>query len=128
MQINGPKKLALAAHFFAIQLGISDFELNIRTKKLKKSYGYCEQHSYCDYTIIIAKDAKNKIKILAHEMVHVKQYINKELVDEIEPETQVGFTSWKGARFDGDYYDRPWEIEAFGLQRSLFHRYTLLGD
>lgn len=52
---------------------------------------------------------------LAHEMVHVKQYVFGELDD-----NQM---QWKGKKCDGnkiDYYERPWEFEANGKEEGLF--------
>jgi predicted SprT family Zn-dependent metalloprotease len=62
------------------------------------------------------------LKVIAHEMVHLKQYVKREL--------SVG---WKTASFKGetfkitesieDYFNWPWEIEAFGRQDSLVFFY-----
>ena len=79
------------------------------------------------YLGINPKMSKTKIlKILAHEIVHMKQYVKREL--------SVG---WKTASFKGekfalgesleDYFNWPWEIEAFGRQDALvfFYRVAL---
>jgi len=58
------------------------------------------------------------IKTLAHEMVHVKQYINHEINEYL--------SSWKGNYIDSDnldYWKHPWEIEAFGLEVSLYSQF-----
>lgn len=62
------------------------------------------------------------LQCLAHEIVHVKQYVKREL--------SVG---WKTASFKGqtykisesieDYFNWPWEIEAYGRDRSLVFFY-----
>ena len=55
---------------------------------------------------------------LAHEMVHVKQYVRHELK---EP------TVWKGTNINTDkveYWDLPWEIEAHGREIGLFVRWA----
>lgn len=61
---------------------------------------------------------------LAHEIAHVKQFALKELND--------GQTKWQGKYIDDkkvDYWDLPWEIDAFGRERGLYsrfiHRYKL---
>lgn len=52
---------------------------------------------------------------LAHEMVHVKQYIFEELNESM--------TIWKGKKIDAesiDYYHHPWELEALAYERGLW--------
>ena len=58
---------------------------------------------------------KEILKALAHEFVHVKQYVYGELNEEQ--------TVWQGESFDSDavdYYELPWEIEAHGREAGLF--------
>lgn len=59
--------------------------------------------------------------ILCHEMVHLKQYLEKELVIDLEKKE---FT-WKGNKYDNSipYESRPWEREAFSLQNKLYKEY-----
>lgn len=56
-------------------------------------------------------DKENKLKTLAHEMVHVKQYSLGYLNESM--------TRWRGKKVSVDlsYENKPWEIEAelFGL-------------
>ena len=62
---------------------------------------------------------KEILKTLAHEFVHVKQYVYEELNEEQ--------TQWQGKPFDSDavdYYELPWEIEAFGLEVGLFTNFA----
>jgi hypothetical protein len=55
---------------------------------------------------------------LAHEMVHVKQFVKGQV------KTYNGATFWRGRRVKDtvDYLDRPWEREAFMKQELLFRR------
>lgn len=68
---------------------------------------------------IHAKQTKAEIiRTLAHEMVHVKQYMMKELNAEM--------TIWKNKRVDSKtipYYQQPWEIEAFDWSDHLYEQY-----
>ena len=60
---------------------------------------------------------------LAHEMVHVKQWARGELKDSMRGHS---LCKWMGKEFDTDkneYYDLPWEIEAFGREYGLFARW-----
>ena len=59
------------------------------------------------------------LKTLAHEFVHIKQYVEGDLND--------SQTEWKGEAIDSDavdYYSLPWEIEAFGLEVGLFTNFA----
>lgn len=64
--------------------------------------------------------AKNIIKTLAHEMVHIKQFVNGE--------TNETLSKWKGTPIDSDnldYYLHPWEMEAYSLEPGLFTKYVV---
>jgi hypothetical protein len=60
------------------------------------------------------------LKTLAHEMTHIKQYAYNE--------TNETLTRWKGMRVnsdDIDYWEQPWEIEAFGKETCLFSKFAI---
>ena len=60
------------------------------------------------------------LKTLAHEMVHVKQYVYGE--------TNEKLTRWKGERVDSDtidYWVQPWEVEAHGYEAGLFTKFAI---
>ena len=62
---------------------------------------------------------KEILKTLAHEFVHVKQYVYEELNDEQ--------TIWCGKPFDSDgvdYFELPWEVEALGMEIGLWHHFA----
>lgn len=64
--------------------------------------------------------AKEILKTLAHEMVHIKQFAYHETNDSL--------TRWKGVKVnsdDIDYYSHPWEIEAYGLDEGLFAKFAI---
>lgn len=59
------------------------------------------------------------LKTLAHEFVHVKQYVEEKLNEEQ--------TEWNGQAIDSDavdYYSLPWEVQAFGLEVGLFTNFA----
>ena len=67
---------------------------------------------------------KNVISALAHEMVHIKQFVKNELID--LPSTNFRITVFKNKKYNisrVSYYDQPWEIEAYGRERSLTREY-----
>ena len=60
------------------------------------------------------------LETLAHEMVHVKQYAYSEM-------NEYG-NRWRGQRINTenlDYYDEPWEIEAYGVSTGLFSKFVI---
>jgi len=60
---------------------------------------------------------RKKLLTVAHEMVHVKQFTRKELTHT----TKLAVKSWKGKNYhDSQYWDCPWEIEAYGRELGLF--------
>lgn len=60
---------------------------------------------------------------LAHEMVHVKQYAMGELRDAMRGPTPQ---RWLNAPIEShkiEYWDLPWEIEAYGREKGLYYRF-----
>ena len=61
--------------------------------------------------------AHELLKTLAHELVHVKQYVMNEL------SWRERGLLWKGRLYTpehlGEYFETPYEIEAFGRERGL---------
>ena len=58
---------------------------------------------------------------LAHEMVHVKQWVKGEMYEYANP-NEVRWMKKKYDMGNMNYYDFPWEIDAFGRQLGLFVR------
>ena len=58
------------------------------------------------------------LRTLAHEMVHIKQFVYCE--------TNESLTRWKGAKVNTtDYWKEPWEIEAYGCEVGLFTTFAI---
>ena len=96
---------------------------------------------------ISSKHWSEYFKILAHEIVHVKQYARSEMTSLVTMmEGNMMSQSWHGSRYNlssarkpkvnparkkslitelsgSDYYYHPWEVEAFGLEVGLFQYY-----
>ena len=63
------------------------------------------------------------IQTLAHELVHVKQFARGEMKDTRMPHV----SKWNKQMINHetiDYWDLPWEIEAFGREYGMYRRYT----
>ena len=60
------------------------------------------------------------IRTLAHEMVHVRQWVKNELKDYVRKDTH-----WHGSSVSPDtpYRELPWEVEAYALQNQLASEY-----
>lgn len=70
-------------------------------------------------------DPDKVIETVCHEMVHIKQYATGELATVVENEVNVFY--WKGKRIPqygnvslATYYNYPWEVEAYGLEKALY--------
>lgn len=64
------------------------------------------------------QDDNEKLRTLAHEMVHIKQYCKRELNEQM--------SIWKGQKVDADnidYDDQPWEIEAHKLGDQIYEEF-----
>jgi hypothetical protein len=91
-------------------------------KHAEGAFGYCNGSK--EFAVIrIAKTCPvtkrnlsflEMMKTLAHELVHAKQFLRGELINE------CGW-KWKGRNADGYEYDnQPWEKEAFRREEELF--------
>lgn len=74
------------------------------------NYGYACHLEDNDYEVEIKRSLRMRemLTTLAHELVHVKQYVKGEMPKNITA---------------GDYWDRPHEIEAHGRETGLFIRW-----
>ena len=64
---------------------------------------------------------KKLLKVLAHEMTHVKQYAKGELFDYAD-----GRVKYMGQNHDPkeiNYYNHLWEIEALGRELGLYYQF-----
>ena len=63
---------------------------------------------------------RNIFETIAHEMVHIKQYVDGELNDTM--------TNWRGKKVDSDnieYWSQPWELEALGKEQGLLTKFAI---
>ena len=80
------------------------------------AYGYCMQEDKREYTLTLRKGLGlyDLISTICHEMVHLKQYARNEL------RNVQGNTMWKKKVYNEvDYWDAPWEKEAYRLEKRL---------
>ena len=122
-----------AASFFAKELILNNrirnncYTVIIFNNKIKE-YGYAEIKGYNtakqarEFIIEIHPGigVRNIFETLAHEMVHIKQYVNGELNDSL--------TNWRGKKVNSDnieYWSQPWEIEALGKEAGLLTKFAI---
>ena len=125
-----------ALYYGAVLLGtrmVKNIYLDIKlTKDLKKkegAYGYCHiiDHSLAKpREFMIELDASMKYPFdqiltwLAHEMVHLKQFVRKELWD-----YETGRVQWKSRTYGKLHYDdQRWEVEAYRLDEKLYDEFA----
>jgi hypothetical protein len=121
-----------AVAFFAEQL-IPDGRIRSRcTTKVRFNYKIKD----CGYASVEDVNSKNQprkfllevnpnqgvrgiFETIAHEMVHIKQYVTGETNDSL--------SKWRGRKVDSDtldYWEHPWEIDAFGREAGLTHKFV----
>lgn len=77
-------------------------------------------------------DDKTLLTVIAHEMVHVKQWARAEMREVFAPFYINGYKAYtvRAVKFRGvivgsdvTYYDFPWEKEAYGMEKQLYKEY-----
>tara|TARA_Y100000034_G_C6827093_1_gene373007 strand:+ start:543 stop:1022 length:480 start_codon:yes stop_codon:yes gene_type:complete len=130
------KLVEYATWFYAEKLMgkrlMSGLEININLKKNMIDKTGCEGTAIWEgeglrpreFTINLDPGVKirNLLITLAHEMVHVKQWAKDEMYEYMKP-NMVRFKGEKIHMKEVDYFDYPWEIEAYGRQLGLFVRF-----
>lgn len=129
-----------AARFFATHLlhprTIPCIHLDIEVLKTLDVTGECVSEDSCArpryFTINLRKQpVEEMIRVLAHEMVHLKQYAKNELSKQFRLTTRGGLkigSKWMGEFWEPKgkedaYWDCPWELEAYGREVGLYHRW-----
>lgn len=129
-----------AAKFFADQLMdprmTRNITIDIEVRRTLDVDGECVDEDGCRnprwFTIgLKLQDINEMVKVLGHEMVHVKQHAKNELQSGIMVATRGGMkmhSRWKGEIWkpkgkQHGYYDAPWEVEAYGLEVGLNYKW-----
>ena len=130
--------LEMAADFYArTLLGkrmakyiLLEIKLTKDLKKKEQTYGYChitDDNLNRPREFMIELDTSMRHPLdqiliwLAHEMVHLKQFVRNELCDFETMKTQ-----WKSRLYPEDlkYDDHPWEKEAYRLEEKLYKEFV----
>jgi hypothetical protein len=124
---SSSKILKAAVWFFAERLGFEDIDIVINVGSVDRDdvAGFCTRindSNYYDIGINTSQvaDVEELFSILAHEMVHVHQFVRGDLED-----LPNGKVRWKSKTFSDaptgskQYYSLPWEKEAYKKQDKL---------
>ena len=112
------RELAFQAASFAwmyLMPRIRKCVVNIELKKLKVYHGTCLDIGDRDYIIEVDKKLSlgdDFLTTIFHEMVHVKQYVRKELYSE------CNFYDTRE-----EYLSLPWEVEAYKVQEEILEKW-----
>ena len=112
---------------------MSSLEIHIHLRKNLMDKEGCEgtaiwEGDYCDrprefkIELDVSYSIRDALITLAHEIVHIKQWAKGEMYEYLKS----GLIRFHKTKFDIDnidYWDYPWEVEAFGKQLGLFIRF-----
>lgn len=136
-------ELTGAAYFFARRLMhpnlVRVLNVDINVVKRHSTLGLCDaavndRGKYRDFEITLrsGRGDPDICQTLAHEMVHVKQYSTGELsangilvsiAGRLIYTAQWAGKTWLPKSNECQYYDSPWEIEAYGREVGLYYRW-----
>lgn len=100
---------------------LRNIDIEVKLNKMTDdAVGYClmgESNRHFELEIDKDLNIKDLVMTLCHEMVHVKQYVRKEMDDW----NGLAVARWKNKTVlpETSYYDLPWEKEAYELQAKL---------
>ena len=90
-----------------------NINISIRNTKDKDLKGWCQHNFDDEYEIRVHNklSIKELVTTLCHEMVHIKQRVKGELVNDM---------TWRGKKYTEE---QPWEVEAYAMESILFQEY-----
>lgn len=129
---NKRADMVRAAQFFIKSLRISKYDAIVLIEFryfhtfLTGNLAQVEQNGNM-YKLVIDANINDLIALstMAHEMVHIKQYIKGQL-----SENKKGYQLWKGKKVNADtkYHALPWEVEAMQKEIIMAHQYINYRD
>lgn len=112
------KDLDKAIEFACIYLDLNvDLVIQFTNSISKHVCGYCDyEEDEAVVTISSRLSFKETARTLFHELVHVRQFSDGILLE--------GSPSlWKGIPYYDDYFNLPWEVEAFELEEEMIEKF-----
>jgi hypothetical protein len=128
--ILGPNGLRNAAAFYANELGILDADATVLIERKflnGENDGFVvalpSEGAYF-ITLHRGETPRDIYETLAHEMVHVAQYIRGDLKDDKNTINFRGIDYPAKCSIEEELY-RPWELEAYALQMGLYYKWMI---
>lgn len=133
MNININARKSLAKDLMECALTVFRHELKLTNSKFNlhvyADRGMAKREGFRGSVCMIGKkdicmmidtslDSERLIITLAHEMVHVKQYARGQITHSKNKRARY----WMGKKVKAEYYDQPWEVEAFSKERVLANK------
>lgn len=128
------KEIYMATKYFARLLMTERLCKNLTINLQSDTMHYCHGSSVWldtndkprEFEIILKASLGKRTQLitLAHEMVHVKQHATGELKSMLRKRED----RWHGRYIKEEefsYFDKPWEIEAFGRELGMYQQYML---
>ena len=117
-RFTGNKRVRAWMNYHGVVDGRKKFTIHLNFKQFNK-------RAKKDYIRL-----KSIFQDLAHELTHVKQYMTNELFDYTSGDVRFKDERFSIEKYDfenshDDYYNSPWEIEAFGREWGLYKRFKL---
>jgi len=109
--------------------GLGAMLIVTQLEKEQDYLGITVEHRPDVYVVAIKTnvDEREMARVLAHEIVHVKQMLTGNLVQKVVKGVPTTTVMWKGKKFDVDKVEwirRPWEREAVMLGELLLQTYS----
>jgi hypothetical protein len=117
-----------AAYYLKLQDIDAEIDISVKKSLTDEAQGYCIGDRE-EVEILLARnscgqhfDKKYILSILAHEMVHAKQFLKGELKDTIYDRSKGYYVFWKGKKmlWDDNTDLNPWEQDAYNLEKEVF--------
>ena len=124
---SGTKEfIEMVIKFFEAELKLkkSKWTLDVRTNRgmrLEEGTRGCVTYLGPKYLVMFVDsglDIERLVLTLAHEMVHVKQYARGQITHRLGGKTYY----WMGKKVRKNYFEQPWELEAFSKERILANK------
>ena len=118
--------VGMIVKFFEQELKLknSTWTLDVRTKRgmrFEDDARGCVTYMGPKYLVMFVDsglDMERLVLTIAHEMVHVKQYARGQITHKPGGKTYY----WMGKKVRKNYFEQPWELEAFGKERILANK------
>lgn len=132
--VNGDRTALLEEiRFYSKELGFDstvyiriNYTLNL-SESVKATLGFKTVNEQFHQVVIYVNqrlNPKNQSLAIAHELVHARQYLRKDLL-----QLSSGRYTWQGGQIVNirrvPYMSRPWEIEAHDLSEKLVQAYSI---